>query len=158
MMEFSEIKIKSFTVKQKKQQALVGIQINWTNGQSSELFRCSKYDNQDEITCKLKHPLVKSHDRPAEYGGVANPYCDDCKATIYSDRGAMIFHCKECGFDLCEECTKPSIRELMDVSKYSIRKIGFRVYNNDSSLLQCYYGIRLFGPNDQKIMEEEFCH
>ena len=42
---FDEVKIKSFTVKQKKQQALTGIQINWTNGQSSPLFRCEKYDS-----------------------------------------------------------------------------------------------------------------
>ena len=45
MVEFDDVKIKSFTVKQKRQQALYGIQINWTNGHSSPLFRCEKYDS-----------------------------------------------------------------------------------------------------------------
>ena len=45
----------------------------------------------------------------------------------------------------------------MDVSAYDIRKVGLKVYQNEYSNLQLYYGIRLFDANG-KIMEEEFCH
>ena len=102
--------------------------------------------------------MVKMSSEPIEYlasgGGV---FCDECRATIHAKRGDEFWHCEKSGYDICKECGKPSIRELIDLEKHDIGKIGFKVFTSRRSNLQLYYGIRLYDRQGKKILNEDFC-